>query len=302
MNEAESLAIQVDEILTRYIAIHDDIFKFSFRKVIPSQGIFKVIDFCSHKNKLTILQTELAETQRCIVQAKTSPGLTSPESPFLTELNDFSIALIDTVNRLRSISEALCRKSKEEYDYSMRQYNDDIAAYDVSVERYMAIGNRLNLSLCQIRAANKEKGDVRFRCFLGLAENLLALTATVVTVYILWRTQWVITIALALPIYFMVLDISHSFFKSKSGLWCFWDLVRHLLILTGTAVIVYLLWKVHWVVAVVLAFPVYLVSLNFFGFLTLCLYDFTPESKAARKYFEKLEESFEGKSVREKED
>jgi hypothetical protein len=87
----------------------------------------------------------------------------------------------------------------------------------------------------------------------------------------------------------------------RSFMWRLWDTVRWFLILTGDAVIVYLLWKVHWIVAVILAFPVHRISLNFFGFLTLRLYDFTPEAKATRTYHEGLQKSFEGKDAGGKE-
>ena len=55
------------------------------------------------------------------------------------------------------------------------------------------------------------------------------------------------------------------------------DIERHLLILVGTVYAVFLIWK--WIVALISAIPVYIVSLNPFGFLTLPFYAFTPENK-----------------------
>lgn len=67
----------------------------------------------------------------------------------------------------------------------------------------------------------------------------------------------------------------------KSEVTTFWDLLRHLLITIATVIVVYVLWtRIHWLLAVILLFPVYVVMLNFFGFLTLPLYYFTPERKA----------------------
>lgn len=67
----------------------------------------------------------------------------------------------------------------------------------------------------------------------------------------------------------------------KSEVTLFWDFIRHLLIMTCTFVVTYFLWtRVHWALAVILILPIYIVMLNFFGFLTLPLYYFTPERKA----------------------
>ena len=44
------LAANVNDILSRYILIHDQIIKFSIRKLIPIPGLFKAIPFCTHEN------------------------------------------------------------------------------------------------------------------------------------------------------------------------------------------------------------------------------------------------------------
>ena len=67
----------------------------------------------------------------------------------------------------------------------------------------------------------------------------------------------------------------------KSEITLFWDFIRHLLIIIGTFTVLYFLWtRVHWLLAIILILPVYIVVLNFFGFLTLPLYFFTPERRA----------------------
>ena len=49
------LAANVNDILSRYILIHDQIIKFSIRKLIPIPGLFKAIPFCTHENDLDAL-------------------------------------------------------------------------------------------------------------------------------------------------------------------------------------------------------------------------------------------------------
>jgi lipoprotein NlpI len=65
----------------------------------------------------------------------------------------------------------------------------------------------------------------------------------------------------------------------KSKVTILWDLIRHLLILVSTVVPLYFLWiRIHWVLAIIVAIPVYIVMRIIFGFLTLPLYVLTPET------------------------
>jgi Flp pilus assembly protein TadD len=65
----------------------------------------------------------------------------------------------------------------------------------------------------------------------------------------------------------------------KSKVTIFWDFIRHLLILVSTVVALYFLWiRINWVLAIIVAIPVYIVMRIIFGFLTLPLYVLTPET------------------------
>lgn len=151
MNEIKSLAFQVDEILSNYIFIHDDILKFSIRKLIPIPGIFKRIDYGSHKDMLATLQNELAKIKNRISVISASSNLTQSESIFIEALDNYVIAIVDTISRLRLISEGLYRKSEGTHDYSINQYNPDMKSYNESVEHYMSLGNQLNSLLSGIQ-------------------------------------------------------------------------------------------------------------------------------------------------------
>ena len=77
----------------------------------------------------------------------------------------------------------------------------------------------------------------------------------------------------------------------KSEVTCFWDFVRHLLIISGTIAVLYVSWtRVHWLLAIILALPVYVVMLNIVGLLTLPLYFLTPERKVASKAWKAIDE------------
>ena len=49
------LATNVNEILSRYIVIHDHIMKFSVRKILPVPGLFKSIPYCTYEGDLATL-------------------------------------------------------------------------------------------------------------------------------------------------------------------------------------------------------------------------------------------------------
>lgn len=75
----------------------------------------------------------------------------------------------------------------------------------------------------------------------------------------------------------------------KSGTTIFFDVVRHLLILSGTCYAIFLIWKHSWIFALIAAIPTYVIMLNLFGFLTLPLYILTPENRMKAKAFQALQ-------------
>lgn len=77
----------------------------------------------------------------------------------------------------------------------------------------------------------------------------------------------------------------------KSVLTWFLDLVRHLLIISGTVAVLCLSWtRVHWPLAIILAIPVYVVMFYLADFLTLPLYFLTPEHKVVSRALKAIED------------
>jgi hypothetical protein len=138
------MARQVNDLLSQYILVHDNIFKFSLRKLLPIPGLFKAINYCKHEITLSGLENQLQLSSQSTRQTMSRKGLSSAEREFFQALHEYSDALRDSVHRLREISTALCHKSRGAMDYSMAMYNRDTAAYNDSVMRYTALGERLN--------------------------------------------------------------------------------------------------------------------------------------------------------------
>jgi hypothetical protein len=77
----------------------------------------------------------------------------------------------------------------------------------------------------------------------------------------------------------------------ETGVTWFLDIVRHLIKIAGTVTVTYLSWTVvHWLLAFVLAIPIYLAVSGFVDFLAVPLYLLTPESRSLSKVLYAIEE------------
>lgn len=75
----------------------------------------------------------------------------------------------------------------------------------------------------------------------------------------------------------------------KSSFTIFLDLFRNTLIFIATGYIVYLLWSWHWLSAIILAIPIYIIVMNIIGFMTLPFYRLTPENRRLKEEFDKFD-------------
>jgi len=129
---------------------------------------------------------------------------------------------------------------------------------------------------------------------LSLVRGILCFSVvvcgTAAAVYLLWRTHWLAALVAAVPVWILLTDLFVN--RRKSVIWYFLDFVRHIIVFAGTGMSVWFIWKIHWILCVVTAVPIFVLLLNLVGFLTLPLYwsDLTPEGRAARKAGRKLDE------------
>ena len=59
------LSWNTNDLLSQYVAIHDDVFKTSIRHIIPIPGIFKAIDFGEHLKKIENRSEERRVGKEC---------------------------------------------------------------------------------------------------------------------------------------------------------------------------------------------------------------------------------------------
>ena len=138
------LSWSVNDLLSQYVAIHDDIFKTSIRHAIPIPGIFKAIDFGAHLGKI---ENIIPELENCDNKIKSVvENVDGQEREYLDLLSKYTNALIETASRLKIVVGALYAKSQSfvNSNYDWKNYKSDLAKYEQSVQDYMAIGGRLN--------------------------------------------------------------------------------------------------------------------------------------------------------------
>ncbi len=126
---------QVHEILDRYVAIHDKIFKFSLRKAIPIPGIFKAIDYGQHVRDLDSLASALDQIAISTNNRNEVPVV----------FKEYITALLKTIKFLRDMCEHLHGKAEGDLrSYKMNQYKADVKEYEELVNKYCSLGKVSN--------------------------------------------------------------------------------------------------------------------------------------------------------------
>ncbi|MDZ4731987.1 MAG: hypothetical protein SGJ16_00170 [Nitrospirota bacterium] len=127
--------IHTNTILREYVAIHDAIFKFSWRKALPIPGLFKATDFGVHFRDLDRLAAKLAATSSAL----------KTESGSLEGSLQYTAALLETIQALREICRRFYEKSQGDLSkYPMAEYNANLKAYESLMNKCQELGVALN--------------------------------------------------------------------------------------------------------------------------------------------------------------
>lgn len=141
MEQLRGLARQTHGILARYITVHDALYKFSLRHIIPIPGMFKAIDFGSHYRTLTALCSELEDV---LAQVGGLEPSTETQEEFREALEKYAAALLETVVKLREICGRLYQKSQTVGGFRFIPRDAEYQDYYASIKRYQNVGERLN--------------------------------------------------------------------------------------------------------------------------------------------------------------
>ena len=126
--------IRANAIHGKYVAIHDAIFKFAWRKTLPIPGLFKAIDYGAHSKDLGRLASKLAAISSAL----------KAESESL-EAYQYTAALLEAVQALRQICRRYHEKSQGNVSkYPMAEYNANLKSYEGLMNKCQALGVALN--------------------------------------------------------------------------------------------------------------------------------------------------------------
>lgn len=129
---------RTNAVLNEYAAIHDAIFKFSWRKTLPIPGIFKTTNFEAHFRDLKRLASKLAAI---LVTLEAGPGA-------LEGSRQYAEALLETIQALRDICRRFYEQSHGDFSkYPMAEYHADLKTYEVLVNKCQELGVALNQRL-----------------------------------------------------------------------------------------------------------------------------------------------------------
>jgi hypothetical protein len=130
--------IRINSILHEYVAIHDAIFKFAWRKAIPIPGLFKPTDFGAHFKDLSRLVSKLAALSSALKE----------NAEALEGSHQYAAALLDTIQALREICRRFYEKSQGHLSkYPMAEYNADLKVYEGLLNKCQELGVALNRQL-----------------------------------------------------------------------------------------------------------------------------------------------------------
>jgi hypothetical protein len=137
------LALEANQVLNSYVAVHDQIYGFSLRKVVPLPGLFRPIGFESARASLRAGKTRLELIRGVLATIGT-------DSEFARLLDEYAAALIEAISSLAGICERLSSVASKKGAYPDREYKEDSQRYLDLVSHYRALGTRLNAAYARL--------------------------------------------------------------------------------------------------------------------------------------------------------
>ena len=126
---------RTNAILDEYVAIHDAIFKFSWRKALPIPGLFKATDFGAHVRDLDRLASKLVDISASL----------KAESGALEGSHQYMAAVLEAIRALREICRRFYEKSQGDLSkYPMAEYNANLKTYEGLMNKCQELGVVLN--------------------------------------------------------------------------------------------------------------------------------------------------------------
>jgi hypothetical protein len=141
MSSLISVARNLNDSLTDYLNIHDEIFKKTLRKTIPVPLLFKAINFHELEQRLLSIHDDLSRYKAQVNDIKQSANEEASKCNIFLEYLD---KLMYAVQLLQGISHNLLLKSQGDNKYKLNDHAELVKRYEKAVDAYYSLGDRMN--------------------------------------------------------------------------------------------------------------------------------------------------------------
>ncbi len=135
--------IGTGQVLAAYVGLHNEVFRFSLRRLLPIPWLFRPIPFDKHVAAAAALRRSL-DIYGEPLRNRAAPGTSG------AILVGYMRALSEAIDSFRFVCEQLNRK-REGGSYPRAKYDRDLAEYQSSVMRYQDWGLKLNRLMERVR-------------------------------------------------------------------------------------------------------------------------------------------------------
>jgi len=146
-NELRQVGISINNILTRYIQIHDAIFKFSLKKILPLPFVFKKIDF---ENLFLDTKDLLGELTEIKLKLSESNLLDIKNQKFYNTIIPYVENFRQILQLLSYIALSLSKKINDPKSYQFSEYQKSITEYNKLRVLHNKMGQFLNIIIDKI--------------------------------------------------------------------------------------------------------------------------------------------------------
>ena len=143
-------AVEMDDVLSEQIRVHNLLFKISIRNIIPIPWVFKPIDFEGPQKDLNSLNAAmwniLAATQKLLEEGQTVSGRTFREEELIfgEVFLEYGKSLRNSILMLENLCVELHLKSQNSNKLSRSEYNELLSSYKENERQRLTLGPKLN--------------------------------------------------------------------------------------------------------------------------------------------------------------
>ena len=156
VNETAVLARRVNEMLALYMAVQENLFKPSLRKIVRIPGIYRPINYGENLRTLEELLRDLAEIKAAI--RRREPEAADAEGKFLGVLRGYVSLMTAAAEKLLFICGRLKRRSEGDA-YGKEEYRSDMASLREVQKKHLKAGVALNKLMKTLARQNPPDGN-----------------------------------------------------------------------------------------------------------------------------------------------